>query len=166
MTRDEIVSLIREVASEVGIDGDLLVAICTVESSLEPLAIRFEPAFRWTFEPRAWASKIGAEIPGYSVETETMLQSCSYGLAQIMGSVMREAGFKGTLQTVIVEPRVPLTYGARHLKKYLQKYGEEEKAVAAYNAGSVRLTPGKNYVNQRYVDKVYSELRKIRRLIL
>ena len=157
--------MIREVAAEVGIDGDLLLAVCTIESSLEPRALRFEPAFRWTFEPRAWASRIQKDVPGYSVETETMLQSCSYGLAQIMGSVMREAGFTGTLQTVLATPRLPLLYGARHLKRYLQKHGDEERAIACYNAGSVRLTPAKNFVNQVYVDKVCAELRKNRRII-
>jgi len=165
MIDSELKALIREVAEKVGIDGDLLIAVCTVESSLEPFAIRFEPVYRWTLEPRAWASRIEKNVPGYSTATEEALQKFSYGLGQIMGAVMREYGFSGLLQTCMVNPKTPLEYSARHLKKFLQKYGDEASAVAAYNAGSVRFTPAKNFVNQVYVDKVMGELRKNRRIV-
>lgn len=166
MIKSELKALIREVAEKVGIDGDLLIALCTVESSLEPFSVRFEPVYRWTLEPRAWASQIEKRVPGYSAATEEALQKFSYGLGQIMGAVMREYGFVGLLQTCMTNPKIPLEYSARHLKKFLQKYdGDEASAVAAYNAGSVRFTPAKNFVNQVYVDKVMAELRKIRRII-
>lgn len=151
--------LIHAAALAEGIDAKLLEAICTVESSLDPTAIRFEPHYRWTVSPREWASQMRL-----SVETETMLQSSSYGLGQIMGAVMREYGFKGKLQTCLADPSLPLMYSAKHLKKFLQKYGAEAEAISAYNAGSPRRTPGGMFENQVYIDKVYSVLRKLRAL--
>jgi soluble lytic murein transglycosylase-like protein len=160
MTRDEIFSLIKEVALAEQIDEALLRAICTVESSLNPYAVRYEPAYKYTVSPRDWASKMHL-----SAETEECLQKFSYGLAQIMGGVMREYGFSGNLQTCLLNPKVPLTYSAKHLKNYLRRYGSEVEAIAAYNAGSPRKTPGGLFVNQTYVDKVDRELRKLRTLV-
>jgi soluble lytic murein transglycosylase-like protein len=159
MDQTTIKILIRSAAIHEGIDANLFEAICTVESSLDPKALRYEPHYRWTTQPREWASKMRL-----SVETETMLQSCSYGLCQIMGSIMREQGFNGDLQTLLVQPEKILTAGAKHLKKFLTRYGNEEAAIAAYNAGSARKTQGGLFENQRYVDKVYAVLRNLRAL--
>ena len=159
MTSVEILALIDGVAQAEGLDSNLLRAICTVESSLDPYAVRYEPAYKYTVSPRDWASKVRL-----SVETEECLQKFSYGLAQIMGGVMREAGFSGYLQTCLLNPKVPLAYSAKHLKNYLRRYGSEVEAVAAYNAGSPRKTSGGMFVNQSYVDKVDKELRKLRTL--
>lgn len=159
MDQTTIKILIRSAAIHEGIDANLFEAICTVESSLEPKAIRYEPHYRWTVSPREWASKMRV-----SVETETMLQSCSYGLCQIMGAVMREQGFNGDLQTVLVQPEKILMAGAKHLRKFLVRYGDEAAAISAYNCGSVRKTPAGSFENQRYVDKVYAVLRNLRAL--
>jgi soluble lytic murein transglycosylase-like protein len=160
MTSVEILSIIKEVAQAEGLDEKLLLAICTVESSLDPYAVRYEPAYKYTFSPRDWASKMHL-----STETEECLQKFSYGLAQIMGGVMREYGFSGNLQTCLLNPKIPLTYSAKHLKNYLRRHGSEVEAIASYNAGSPRKTPGGLFVNQQYVDKVDRELRKLRTLV-
>lgn len=160
MTASEILTLIKDVAEAEGLDEKLLLAICTVESSLNPYAVRYEPAYKYTVSPREWASKMRL-----SVETEECLQKFSYGLAQIMGGVMREHGFSGNLQTCLLNPKIPLTYSAKHLKNYLRRYGSEVEAIASYNAGSPRKTPGGLFVNQTYVDKVDRELRKLRTLV-
>lgn len=153
------ISLIKKVAADVGIDENLLIAICTVESSLNPLAIRFEPAWKYFYFPRETASALGL-----SNETETVLQSCSYGLNQIMGSVAREIGFRGNLTSFFQNPELPLKHGAIHLKQFLQKYGNENDAISSYNQGSNRKTDGGMYQNQHYVDKVHAELIKLRKL--
>ena len=160
MTQLEILTVIKEVAQAEGLDEKLLQAICTVESSLDPYAVRYEPAYKYTVSPREWASQMRL-----SVETEEVLQKTSYGLAQIMGGVMREYGFSGKLQTCLLNPKIPLTYSAKHLKNYLRRYGSEVEAIASYNAGSPRKTPGGMFVNQTYVDKVDRELRKLRTLV-
>lgn len=165
MTRDEIKALIKKVALSEGIDEALLLAICTVESSLNPLAVKFEPAYKWVESPREWASQIRVKIPGYSVETEEALQRFSYGLGQIMGGVMRQYGYQGLLQNCMDNPETPLIYAAKHLKNFLRRYSVEVEAIAAYNAGSPRKTPGGLFINQTYVDKVDKELRKLRALV-
>jgi len=160
MTTAEVLALIQSVAQAEGLDERLLLAICTIESSLNPYAVRYEPAYKYTVSPRDWASKMRL-----SVETEECLQKFSYGLAQIMGGVMREYGFSGNLQTCLLNPKVSLTYSAKHLKNYLRRHGSEVEAIAAYNAGSPRKTSGGMFVNQSYVDKVDRELRKLRALV-
>ena len=157
MTSAEINQVIKDVAAKEGLDHELLLAICMVESSLDPYAVRYEPAYKWVLSPREWASQMRL-----SVATEETLQKTSYGLAQIMGAVMREYGFSGKLQTCLLNPSVPLSYSAKHLKNYLRCYGTEVEAISAYNAGSPRKTAGGMFLNQTYVDKVSAELRKLR----
>lgn len=149
--------LIERAAKEVSLDPVLLRAICTIESSMSPLAIRYEPAWRYLYHAKEFASNLGI-----SAETETVLQSCSYGLPQIMGSVMRERGFSESLTMCFVDPYIPLKYAARHLRDYLIKYGTEPEAISAYNQGNARKTPGGLFQNQRYVDSVSQVLRKLR----
>lgn len=151
-------ALIEQIATEEKLDPLLFVAICTVESSLNPLAARFEPAWRYLYHPREIASQLVI-----SVETETAFQSMSFGLPQIMGSVMRERGYTDHLSKCFVDPALPLRYAARHLRGFLVKYGgNESDAISAYNQGSNRKTAGGLYQNQRYVDKVSAVLRKLR----
>ena len=152
--------LIQQVALVEGIDPDLLTAICKHESAFEPLAIRYEPGWKYFYFPREYAEKLNI-----SVETERALQACSFGLCQVMGAVMRERGFEGPLVQCFVDPSLALKFGAKHLKAFLQRYDTEEDAIAAYNAGSPRKTAGGMYVNQRYVDVVSTTLRALRALI-
>lgn len=152
--------LIKEAAHEQGIDENLYLAICRHESSLNPLAMRYEPFWRYFYFVREYADQIGI-----TVETEQVLQSCSFGLCQIMGSVAREHGFKGNLALLIADPKTALIQGAVHLKSFLQKYGNEADAIAAYNQGSNRKTDGGMYQNQTYVDaviKILADLRKLK----
>lgn len=157
MTRQELIDLVRSTATAEKIDADLFLAICTVESSLDPLAVRFEPAWRYHYHPREFASRLNI-----SPETETNLQACSYGLAQVMGSVMRERGYSENLVKCFLDPSIPLVYAARHLRGFLIRYGTEPEAISAYNQGNARKTPGGLFQNQRYVDKVSQALRALR----
>jgi hypothetical protein len=160
MTPTECAALIHVVANENGVDPILFEAICRVESSLDPLAMRYEPKWNYLYFPREHASRLRI-----TEETETQLQKFSYGLCQIMGSVAREHGFTGALVSLAADPALCLKFGAIHLKKFLWKYQTEAEAIAAYNAGSARRTPGGMFVNQQYVDKVDKVLRKLRPLI-
>jgi len=56
--------------------------------------------------------------------------------------------------SVLCKPVVGLEYGCQYLQWQFERYGELSDAVAAYNAGSVRLSEDGSYVNQAYVDKV------------
>lgn len=159
MTKAEVIAEIQKAAKVEGIDPELFQAICQTESSLEPYAIRFEPGYKWTLDVKRFAS-----MSHISEDTERVLQSMSYGLCQIMGAVLREYGFSGRLQTAMVNPALPLAYGAKHLKKFLVRYKTMEEAIAAYNAGSPRYDAAGKFKNQKYVDTVLDHLQKLRAL--
>jgi soluble lytic murein transglycosylase-like protein len=161
MIKTDAIALIHRIATEEKIDPIFFQAICTVESSLNPFAMRYEPAWSYLYFARETASRLGI-----TAETETQLQKFSYGLCQIMGSVAREHGFTGSLAQLMADPALALKYGAKHLAKFSWKYGGAEPDIAAaYNAGSARKTKGGLYVNQQYVDKVDKELRRIRAIV-
>jgi soluble lytic murein transglycosylase-like protein len=144
-----------QVLKQHGMDPNILLAIITVESAGNPFAVRYEPQWKYHHFPREVASRLNA-----SYETEVVMQSCSWGLMQIMGSVAREKGFSGWLSE-LTKPELNIHYGALHFKGFLERHGNLSDAVACYNAGSVRKTKGGNYVNQVYVDKVMGEYRKL-----
>jgi soluble lytic murein transglycosylase-like protein len=149
-------ALIKSVAVEVGVDPHLFLALCIVESALNPFAMRYEPAWR-----HLWHSREMAEVLLITHETEVVLQSSSFGFCQIMGAVVREQGFRGMLTRLFDDPELCLKFGAIHLRKYMQKYPSTPDAVAAYNFGHVEKTPGGMYANQKYVDRVYSKYREL-----
>lgn len=149
-------SWIDQAALEQKVDLNLLIAICTVESGLEPLAMRYEPGWRYFCQVTDFAEK-----NNITPDTERVLQASSFGLGQVMGAVMREHGYTGPLQRALSDPLLAVRYSAKHLKKFLEKYTEEE-AISAYNQGSPRRTPGGMFENQRYVDKVCFILRGLR----
>jgi soluble lytic murein transglycosylase-like protein len=110
-------------------------------------------------QPKHFAEKLKL-----SVLTEETMQCSSFGLMQVMGFVARELQFEDHL-TKLLLPDIGLYYGCTKLKSQLQRYGGNEMdAIAAYNAGSVRKESSGMYFNQRYVDKVFQELLKLRGL--
>jgi soluble lytic murein transglycosylase-like protein len=159
MTRAETIAAIKKAATAEGIDPEVYLAICTVESSLNPFALRYEPAYRYTTRCADWASNFHI-----TPTTEEALQRFSYGASQIMGGVLREYGYGKHLALWIADLEAPIIYGAKHLKKFMIRYPTLEEAVASYNAGSPRRTPGMMFENQVYVDKVFRELRALQKL--
>lgn len=115
--------------------------VCMAESSMDPKATRYEPDYRWLYQPEA-----------YDFISEIHWQKTSLGLMQVMGAVLREYGYKPSLQSILSSPSNQLDYGCRHLSAKIRKYGAIN-GIAAYNTGSPRWGNGK-LVNQEYVDKV------------
>jgi soluble lytic murein transglycosylase-like protein len=147
---------IAALAKTHGIDETLLRALIAVESSGNPIAVRYEPQYRYTFQPLKYAKELGL-----SFTTEVALQRMSFGLLQVMGAVAREQGFDGSLLQLARDPVLALEHGVRHLLKLYKRHSKqtaprtfEEAPVAAYNAGSPRRTAEGAWVNQGYVDKV------------
>jgi len=157
-TKPQLESLAIETAKKYNLDPDIVTSIITVESAWNVYAMRYEPAYKYLFYPRVCSSNLGI-----TEFTEEALQKMSYGLFQIMGAVCREYGFKEEL-IKMCEPENNLNFGCIYLKKLFDKYGKEQDVIASYNAGSPRLTEGKMYSNQRYVDKVYTILNEKRKL--
>lgn len=151
-------ALANERALAHGLDRDLVSAIIVTESNWKPMACRFEPVWKYFYEPRHFA-----QTCGITVNTETILQACSFGLMQVMGSVCRELGLEGSLLQ-LASADVGLEYGCKKLSSLMRKYADEQKAIAAYNAGSARYLASGSFENQGYVDKVSAKLRELRKL--
>lgn len=144
MDHDELTALIKSAAVKRSLPWELVYAICQVESSLNPLATRYEPHFRWLVGDNEAMSP-----------SERHDQMTSWGLMQVMGSVARELGHTGPLPDLLI-PSTGLFYGCLHLRRFRAKYDIWPDVIAAYNAGSPRRVAGSvgPYVNQSYVDKV------------
>ena len=151
-----IVAMVEKAAQCEGLDLNLVKAIITVESSWDPKVSRYEPHWKYLYFVREFAEK-----NQITVETETVLQSMSIGLMQIMGGVARELGFEGNLSELF-KPETNLFYGCKKLKQVVKKYSEELDVISSYNQGSPRMTDGKMYKNFQYVDKVSAVLRELR----
>lgn len=124
-----------------------IAAVIMTESGGNQWATRFEPGWKYFYESR----KDIAHNLGITVETETAHQQTSWGLMQVMGAVARENGYFGYLNAM-AEVMCGLKIGCSLLEKHYKKYGDIKDAVASYNAGSVRKTPGGLYVNQKHVN--------------
>lgn len=130
------------------VDPRLVRAICQVESSGDPYKVRFEPTWKYLSDTGKFAT-----ILGITEATEHSLQSHSWGLMQVMGSVARESGFRGPLQR-LSEIDLGVFYGCFKLVRIATRYHEVSDVVAAYNAGSAFRRADGSYLNQDYVDKV------------
>lgn len=155
-----IASALSQVADKYGLDHNLVLAIISHETNGNPFKTRYEPAWKYLYFPRECADKLLI-----SVETETVMQSMSWGLMQVMGSVAREKGFSSDLPK-LTDPQLGLEYGCMHLKHKLEVYGgNETDAISSYNAGKVIKTDGGLYLNQvTYVDPVCAILRELRKV--
>lgn len=139
MDRAELLALIQAHPDRDRLPVECVLAVCTVESSCNPWAYRYEPGYRWT---------VGASI----TQNERIGQMTSWGLMQVMGGVAREHGFKGWFPE-LCEPSTGLRYGMLHLRKFWAKYHNWADVIASYNAGHP-VTVNGVYANQAYVDKV------------
>lgn len=137
------------IAKGCGLKPALVRAIVQVESSGDPKAVRYEPAFYERYVK-------GSSYP----QAEHRLLASSLGLMQVMGLVAREHGFCGPLEQLFI-PEVNLLYGCLHLARFWERYGKLEDVVASYNAGSPRKDPDGKYVNWAYVAHVIEEFNRI-----
>jgi soluble lytic murein transglycosylase-like protein len=141
-------TLASQVAAKEQVPANLLIAIMKVESNCNPFVVRMENEWKYLVNPSYYAEK-----NGITLTTEIHLQSMSWGLCQVMGSVAREFGFEDML-TQLVDPAQSLTIGARLLHKLFIKYPNQNDVIVSYNAGSPRHHPDGLYVNQDYLNKV------------
>lgn len=143
-----IASHIVAVATRHAIPISLLAAICAKESSFNPWAWNPEPAYRYLwdnarrapFRALTTAERVSETPPADFTaaagdkDQEWWGQQASWGLAQVMGAVAREHGFKGGYFPELCDPEVGLEYACRLLAKLLARY-ELPEALSAYNAG-------------------------------
>lgn len=153
--------LIRRLAGGV-VTPELLGAIVMTESSGQQNATRFEPKYRWLYQPERLAA-----LMGVAVEVELNDQKTSWGLCQVMGAVAREYGFIRELP-LLLRPQANLAMAVRHLHNYAKRYSDLDDVISAYNDGdgAQRDRNGGRADNDTYVHKVHYFRREIERLKL
>ena len=139
---------IKYYSNEYKLDTRIVYGICVTESSLQITAARFEPGYRYFYNPEEVRQK------GCNVITEKAFQATSWGIMQVMGAVYRELGFRGILPLILSDIDTQLKYGCMHLSNLKKRNPNGSDYIAAYNAGKpIRDITGK-YKNQDYVNTV------------
>lgn len=130
-SQDALISLARQTAQQLNLPPALVCALIEQESSWNPWAIRYEPAF---FDRYI--------APQHLNPTEAHARAFSYGLMQVMGQVARELGFTGAYLAALCDPQTAIEYGCRKLKNCLSKAnGVVEDALLRYNGGGNKDYP-------------------------
>lgn len=158
MDTQVIYAMVTDQARKIGVDPDLAMAIAATESNGNQYAVRFEPNWKYFVNLSMYA-----QVNFITTMTEQVLQQCSWGPMQIMGSVARELGYQGPL-TALTEPSVAIKFSIAKLKKLCDTYEDENALISAYNAGTPRKKPDGKFENQEYVEKVTARLKTLRRL--
>jgi soluble lytic murein transglycosylase-like protein len=129
----ELVALARAAATAHNLDPALVCAICEQESSWNPWALRFEPAFERRY--------IHPALP-QAPTTEELCLAISWGLMQVMGQVAREHGFAGASLASLCDPATAVDVGCRVFAAKLSAAGGRiENALLLWNGGSNQVYP-------------------------
>lgn len=132
-------AMATSIAKIYGLNAQVICAQITVESAWNIYATRYEPTWKWLVDTTLCAKKAQT-----SEATEKVLQSCSWGLMQVMGSVARELGYEGPIPK-LCDPEMGITYGCKKLRACLTIHSNLPDALASYNAGNPNYQAGKNY---------------------
>jgi soluble lytic murein transglycosylase-like protein len=136
----DFIALARTVAVNHKLDPALVCAVADQESSWNPYAIRYEPAFR-----SRYVAPLG--LP----PTEEVARSISWGLMQVMGQVAREHGFSGKFLSALCEPGAGLETGCTVLAAKIEiADGDIARALSIWNGGA----------NPLYVEEVLAKLER------
>lgn len=125
-SRPSILKALHQAADDVDVPYRLLLAICTVESSLKPRAIHPHDG-----------------------------DGTSYGLCQIKEATARDMGFEAKTG-VLLDPNVNAFYAAKYLKFQMDRYEDDWiRALAAYNKGASHFhVSNQEYVNKVLAEAV------------
>jgi soluble lytic murein transglycosylase-like protein len=125
----ELVALARKAAAAQKLDAPLVCAVIEQESSWNPWAMRYEPAFFAKYvAPLYTSNKISA--------SEAYARGFSWGLLQVMGQVAREMGFDAPFLSALCDPGHGLAVGCKLLRKKLDAMaGDLTRGLLAWNGG-------------------------------
>lgn len=157
MDKKTLVEMAITTAKALGLDPDLVSAICTQESNYTPAATRYEKNWGYFYEVERFS-----KLLNITYETEYQLQKFSFGVMQVMGSVARELGFQGHLTELII-PENGVLYGCKKLKALSKRYSDVSDVIAAYNGGNASKVNG-NYGNRKYVDEVQKRIAILKKI--
>lgn len=144
MEKDELILKALTIATANGLFPEIICAICEQESSWNPWAIRYEPAFyKHYIEPLCERGEVKSP-------TEATARAISWGLMQTMGQVVRELGFSGRMAS-LCDPEIGIIWGCKVLLLKLKHSGGDiRKALLFYNGGG----------NPHYPDEVLAKAEK------
>jgi soluble lytic murein transglycosylase-like protein len=137
MERSAVYEICKRIAPKYGYDPILILALCEQESSYDESALRLEQGYYVKYvKPQVLAS------------TVKVMFSASYGLTQLMGMSLYEAGYfdpvtnkdvAHQLDQYMVQPELQVEYGCKWLKKK-QGSGSIVDGLRRYN-GSAEYPP-------------------------
>ena len=140
MTQPELIALVKQTADRHQLYPELVCAVVDEESSWNPWALRYEPAFR-----SRYVAPLG--LP----PTEEVSRATSWGLMQVMGQVAREVGFTGKFLSELCDPATGVEIGCVVLAhKIAAAEGNVAKALLLWNGGA----------NPNYPDEVLTRAAK------
>jgi len=145
--------MIKTIANFNGVDPDLAIAIAEIESNFDEFAIRFEPSWKYAFNCDVFGKNVGI-----TEDSERIVQMCSIGMMQTMGTVVRELGFRGNLLE-LTRPECAIKYGCLKIKELMKRHSYQDDLISAYNCGTPKKIDGK-YTNEVYVSKVRAAFAK------
>jgi len=149
--KEKILELAVKTAQAKGLTGleHIICGIIQKESAFNPYTARYEPHYRWLYKPEKFYKTYSS-----SIKTEIVFQKTSWGLMQVMGALARELGYEKPLPFLFVDVEAQLGLGITYFKMLLDRYGNIEDAVSAYNAGYPAKNEAGMYINQNYVSDV------------
>jgi len=138
---------IEKSSIEFGLSKRLIFAVIMTESGGNTNVMRFENGYKWLFRVKDMAKKAGF---GCTDKTMEVMQSCSFGLMQVMGANYYINGGQGWCSEMLI-PEKGIYYGCKILKSITKKHKNHADTYAVYNAGSLIKREG-NYKNQENVN--------------
>jgi soluble lytic murein transglycosylase-like protein len=131
----QLLMLARKAAASQSLDPALVCAVIEQESSWNPWAIRYEPAFFVRYiAPLYTNNKVTA--------SEAYARGFSWGLMQVMGQVARETGFDAPFLSSLCDPEQGLAVGCKVLRrKFDANAGDTTRALLAWNGGGNAAYP-------------------------
>ncbi|MGB9404759.1 MAG: lytic transglycosylase domain-containing protein [Candidatus Acidiferrales bacterium] len=133
MPPSQFITLARDIAARHSLDPALVCAIVEHESSWNPWAIRFEPAF--------FAKYVAPLFTNNKIEpatnSEAYSRAFSWGLMQVMGQSARERGFSAEFLSELSDPAAGLEAGCDLFAHKLAVAGANaERALQLWNGGA------------------------------